>query len=73
MFRALKQYHSSNLFRDNDNYTLKPPASLADLGFGIQIEPLFGFSYDDIKRIALEAEGLGFESLWVSDHYFLNP
>lgn len=44
---------------------------MADLDFGIQIEPQFGFSYDDIKEIALEAERLGFESLWVSDHFFL--
>jgi len=44
---------------------------MADLDFGIQIEPQFGFTYDDIKMIALEAERLGFESLWVSDHFFL--
>jgi len=44
---------------------------MADLDFGIQIEPQFGFTYDDIKEIALEAERLGFESLWVSDHFFL--
>jgi alkanesulfonate monooxygenase SsuD/methylene tetrahydromethanopterin reductase-like flavin-dependent oxidoreductase (luciferase family) len=44
---------------------------MADLDFGIQIEPQFGFTYDDIKEIALEAERLGFESLWISDHFFL--
>jgi F420-dependent oxidoreductase-like protein len=41
------------------------------LDFGIQIEPQFGFTYNDIKGIALEAENLGFESIWVSDHFFL--
>jgi F420-dependent oxidoreductase-like protein len=44
---------------------------MTDLDFGIQIEPQFGFTYDDMKEIALEAERLGFESLWVSDHFFL--
>lgn len=40
--------------------------------FGIQIEPQFGFSYDDVRGIARDAEAAGFESLWVSDHLFLN-
>jgi probable F420-dependent oxidoreductase len=40
--------------------------------FGIQIEPQFGFTYDDVKQIALDAETLGAEALWVSDHLFLN-
>jgi probable F420-dependent oxidoreductase len=40
--------------------------------FGIQIEPQFGFTYEDVKQIALDAEGLGAEALWVSDHLFLN-
>ncbi len=44
---------------------------MAKLDFGIQIEPQFGFKYEHIKEIALEAERLGFESLWVSDHFFL--
>ena len=44
---------------------------MSSLEFGIQIEPQFGFTYEEIKEIALEAERLGFESLWVSDHFFL--
>lgn len=40
--------------------------------FGIQIEPQFGFSYDEIRAIAQEAEGLGFHALWCSDHFFLH-
>lgn len=40
--------------------------------FGIQIEPQFGFSYDDIRQIAQEAETSGFHSLWCSDHFFLH-
>jgi len=40
--------------------------------FGIQIEPQFGFTYEDVKQIALDAEELGADALWVSDHLFLN-
>ena len=46
---------------------------MADLDFGLQIEPQFGFSYEGIRLIAVEAERLGFDSLWVSDHFFLSP
>ncbi len=41
------------------------------LDFGLQIEPQYGFSYEGIRGIAVEAERLGFESLWVSDHFFM--
>ncbi|MGD2142273.1 MAG: TIGR03560 family F420-dependent LLM class oxidoreductase [Candidatus Bathyarchaeota archaeon] len=44
---------------------------MTSLDFGIQIEPQFGFTYQDIRGIASEAEELGFESIWVSDHFFL--
>ncbi|MBU6422925.1 MAG: LLM class flavin-dependent oxidoreductase [Chloroflexi bacterium] len=40
--------------------------------FGIQIEPQFGYRYDEIVDIAHDAERLGAEALWVSDHLFLN-
>jgi F420-dependent oxidoreductase-like protein len=40
---------------------------------GIQIEPQYGFNYNMISEIAAEAERLDFESLWVSDHFFLDP
>jgi probable F420-dependent oxidoreductase len=40
--------------------------------FGIQIEPQFGFTYEDVKQIALDAEQLGADAIWVSDHLFLN-
>jgi F420-dependent oxidoreductase-like protein len=40
--------------------------------FGIQIEPQFGFSYDDVRAVARDAEGAGLEALWLSDHLFLN-
>jgi F420-dependent oxidoreductase-like protein len=46
---------------------------MAHLDFGLQIEPQYGFSYEGIRRIAVEAERLGFESLWISDHFFLTP
>ena len=38
--------------------------------FGIQIEPQFGFTYDEVAQIAKEAERLGFYGLWASDHLF---
>jgi F420-dependent oxidoreductase-like protein len=40
--------------------------------FGIQIEPQFGFSYEDVRRIAEEAEAAGLHALWLSDHLFLD-
>jgi F420-dependent oxidoreductase-like protein len=40
--------------------------------FGIQIEPQFGFSWDEIRAIAHDAEELGATGVWVSDHLFLN-
>lgn len=38
--------------------------------FGIQIEPQFGFSYQEVAGLAQDAERLGFDGLWVSDHLF---
>ena len=38
--------------------------------FGIQIEPQFGFSYDEVASLATDAERLGFDALWASDHLF---
>jgi alkanesulfonate monooxygenase SsuD/methylene tetrahydromethanopterin reductase-like flavin-dependent oxidoreductase (luciferase family) len=40
--------------------------------FGIQIEPQFGFGYDDILAIGKAGETAGFTRLWLSDHLFLN-
>ena len=40
--------------------------------FGIQIEPQFGFSFDDVRDVARDAESLGLHAVWVSDHLFLN-
>ena len=40
--------------------------------FGIQIEPQFGFDYKTVEKITLEAEKIGYDSLWSSDHLFLN-
>ena len=40
--------------------------------FGIQVEPQFGFAYDGVFAIAREAEEAGFDSIWLSDHLFLN-
>ncbi|MHA1934329.1 MAG: LLM class F420-dependent oxidoreductase [Candidatus Thorarchaeota archaeon] len=40
--------------------------------FGVHIEPQLGFDYNTAEVIALEAEKLGYESFWCSDHLFLN-
>lgn len=40
--------------------------------FAVQIEPQFGFTYEEVRDIAHEAESGGFAALWVSDHLFLN-
>ena len=42
------------------------------MDLGVQIEPQFGFSYDDILAVAQEAERTGLRALWLSDHLFLN-
>ena len=42
------------------------------MDLGIQIEPQFGFSYDDIVAIGQAGEHAGFTRLWLSDHLFLN-
>ncbi|HEX9494556.1 MAG TPA: LLM class flavin-dependent oxidoreductase [Candidatus Limnocylindria bacterium] len=43
------------------------------MDFGIQIEPQFGYSYDDIVAIGKTGERAGFTRLWLSDHLFLDP
>ena len=43
------------------------------MDLGIQIEPQFGFSYDDIVGIGRAGESAGFSRLWLSDHLFLGP
>lgn len=43
------------------------------LDFGVQIEPQYGYTYSHIQKVAREAERLGFESLWVSDHFLIRP
>lgn len=40
--------------------------------FGVHIEPQLGYDYESSLNIALEAEKLGYESFWCSDHLFLN-
>jgi len=46
---------------------------MARIDYGVQIEPQYGFTYEQIWGAAHEAEGLGYESMWVSDHLFLTP
>ncbi|MFX0084808.1 MAG: TIGR03560 family F420-dependent LLM class oxidoreductase [Candidatus Hodarchaeota archaeon] len=40
--------------------------------FGIQIEPQLGFDYKTVEKIALNAEKVGYASIWSSDHFFLD-
>ena len=40
--------------------------------FGVQIEPQFGFNYNDVLEIADKALGNGFEVVWFSDHFMLD-
>jgi F420-dependent oxidoreductase-like protein len=40
--------------------------------FGVHIEPQLGYNYENSLNIAKEAENLGYESFWCSDHLFLN-
>ena len=43
------------------------------MDLGVQIEPQFGFKFEDELAFALDAERAGFTRLWVSDHLFLDP
>jgi len=38
--------------------------------FGIHFEPLFGFDYKTIENVTLNAEQLGYDSVWTCDHFF---
>ena len=40
--------------------------------FGIQVEPQFGFDYEDISQIAKVGIENGFSTLWFSDHFMLD-
>ncbi|MHA1212453.1 MAG: LLM class F420-dependent oxidoreductase [Candidatus Heimdallarchaeota archaeon] len=40
--------------------------------FGIQIEPQLGFDYATVEKIALAGEKNGYDSIWSSDHFFLD-
>ncbi|MHA2296814.1 MAG: LLM class F420-dependent oxidoreductase [Candidatus Hodarchaeales archaeon] len=45
---------------------------MSNIRFGVQIEPQFGFDYQTVEKIALKAEKVGFDSIWASDHFFLD-
>lgn len=40
--------------------------------FGIQVEPQFGFEYEEISEIASKGLDNGFSTLWFSDHFMLD-
>ncbi|HZP95562.1 MAG TPA: TIGR03560 family F420-dependent LLM class oxidoreductase [Candidatus Limnocylindria bacterium] len=37
---------------------------------GVIVSPAAGWTYDELREIANETEAAGFESFWVSDHFF---
>jgi probable F420-dependent oxidoreductase len=37
---------------------------------GVIVSPAAGYGYDEIKDLARESERAGYESFWVSDHFF---
>ncbi|MFW9917088.1 MAG: LLM class F420-dependent oxidoreductase [Candidatus Thorarchaeota archaeon] len=43
-----------------------------NIRFGVQIEPQLGFDYETVEKIALNAEKVGYDSIWFSDHFFLD-
>src|SRR6059036_923777 len=45
-------------------------ASIAVVRIGVIVSPAAGFSYAEIRDLARRAEEAGFESFWVSDHFF---
>jgi len=40
---------------------------------GVIVSPAAGFSYDEICDLAVKSEASGFNSFWVSDHFFGGP
>jgi len=42
------------------------------MDIGIQIEPQFGYRYDDVAAIARHSEASGLSRVWLSDHLFLD-
>src|SRR3982075_2838314 len=42
------------------------------MDLGVQIEPQYGFKFEEIFAIANEARAAGFTRLWVSDHLFID-
>ena len=40
--------------------------------YGIQIEPQFGFTFEEIKKIVQYAEEINFTHTWFSDHFLLS-
>lgn len=40
--------------------------------FGIEVEPQFGFTLDEVERIAEVGFANGFSTIWFSDHFMLD-
>ncbi|MHA2504585.1 MAG: LLM class flavin-dependent oxidoreductase, partial [Candidatus Kariarchaeaceae archaeon] len=43
----------------------------SDVYFGVQIEPQFGYDFDQIDAILKAAEQSGFSHAWFSDHFMM--
>ncbi|MEX2378167.1 MAG: TIGR03560 family F420-dependent LLM class oxidoreductase [Dehalococcoidia bacterium] len=41
--------------------------------FGLQIEPAYGFTYEEVLELGLACSGHGFQSVWMSDHFMQDP
>ncbi len=41
------------------------------MDYGLQIEPAYGFSYDEVVEAVATAQEHGYTSAWSSDHFFL--
>src|SRR5207245_1957801 len=50
-----------------------PRLASETMRLGVIVSPAAGFSYDEIRELATKAEASGFNSFWVSDHFFGGP
>src|SRR5881296_2598462 len=85
-YRGLRRIHARHAHRDRQAHDvpphrrrrlgrLRPPAPVrvesGPVDLGVQIEPQFGFKFEDVLGIGNDADAAGFTRLWVSDLLFL--
>lgn len=44
--------------------------SIAAVQLGLIVSPAAGWTYEELRALATESESAGFDSFWVSDHFF---